>query len=253
MFARIVAIWRVGTASPSGRDRQFESPFLQRRDRGAPGLRGGARDPPRTRPSEPRGLPAVSNPRVGPAGPQLVSLPQQLRDFSAVKFSLSAIRAKSGSEAAFIFRMTWPRWTFTVISLMPMSYAICLLRRPATTKAITSRSRGVRVSKRVQLGGCFFLPQPRGDLAQGPAGSRPTGLDRGTAWSGTRSLRPLSPGRISGRGRCVRRRVFALAPCPPDFLPDRRCANTRDDRARTASAPVGFREAHSNRPDHGVS
>jgi hypothetical protein len=29
-FARIVAIWRVGTASPSRRDRQFESPFLQR-------------------------------------------------------------------------------------------------------------------------------------------------------------------------------------------------------------------------------
>ena len=30
-FARIVAIWRVGTASPSRRERQFESPFLQRR------------------------------------------------------------------------------------------------------------------------------------------------------------------------------------------------------------------------------
>ena len=28
-FARIVAIRRVGTASPSRRDRQFESPFLQ--------------------------------------------------------------------------------------------------------------------------------------------------------------------------------------------------------------------------------
>jgi hypothetical protein len=38
-----------------------------------------------------------------------------------VILSLSAIRAKSGREAAFIFRMTWPRWTLTVISLMPMS------------------------------------------------------------------------------------------------------------------------------------
>src|SRR5437879_3752964 len=28
-FARIVAIWRVGTASPSRRDRGFESPFLR--------------------------------------------------------------------------------------------------------------------------------------------------------------------------------------------------------------------------------
>jgi hypothetical protein len=31
MFALQVAIWRVGTASPSRRDRQFESPFLQQR------------------------------------------------------------------------------------------------------------------------------------------------------------------------------------------------------------------------------
>jgi hypothetical protein len=43
-----------------------------------------------------------------------------------------AIRAKSGKETAFTFRMTWPRWTFTVISLIPMSYAICLFRWPVT-------------------------------------------------------------------------------------------------------------------------
>src|SRR5215472_11149575 len=40
-------------------------------------------------------------------------------DFAAVRSNLSAIRARSGSDAAFIFRMTWPRCTFTVISLMP--------------------------------------------------------------------------------------------------------------------------------------
>jgi hypothetical protein len=37
---------------------------------------------------------------------------------------LSTIRAKSGSEVAFIFRMTWPRWTFTVIALMPTSTSL---------------------------------------------------------------------------------------------------------------------------------
>jgi hypothetical protein len=39
---------------------------------------------------------------------------------SVVEFNLlSAILARSGRDAAFIFRMTWLRWTFTVISLMP--------------------------------------------------------------------------------------------------------------------------------------
>jgi hypothetical protein len=63
---------------------------------------------------------------------------------------LSAIRAKSGSEDAFIFRITWPRWTFTVISLIPISPAICLFSRPATTHAIASRSRVVNVSNRAR-------------------------------------------------------------------------------------------------------
>src|SRR6266403_5754224 len=68
--------------------------------------------------------------------------------------------------------MTWPRWTFTVISLIPMSYAICLLRRPVTTKALTSRSRGVRVLKaRPQRGDCLFVLQP-------PAISRDAQLNR---------------------------------------------------------------------------
>ena len=45
MFAQIVAIWRVGTASPSLRDRQFESPFLQRRVTCEPELRFSRRRP----------------------------------------------------------------------------------------------------------------------------------------------------------------------------------------------------------------
>src|ERR1700724_2289483 len=67
--------------------------------------------------------------------------------------------------------MTWPRWTFTVISLMPMSWAICLLRRPVTTKAITLRSRGEGLEARPQRGDRRFVLQPR-------AISREAQLDR---------------------------------------------------------------------------
>src|SRR5262245_51309243 len=56
-----------------------------------------------------------------------------------VKSSCSAMRARSSTEEAFILRMIWPRWAFTVTSLTPMSPAICLLSRPFNTSAITSR------------------------------------------------------------------------------------------------------------------
>ncbi len=55
--------------------------------------------------------------------------------------STSAIFTRSASERAPIFRMTWPRWILTVISLIPSSPAICLFIRPAATRLITSRSR----------------------------------------------------------------------------------------------------------------
>ena len=41
---------------------------------------------------------------------------------------------RAGSESAFIFRMTWPRWAFTVISLMPSSPPTCLFKRPEATR-----------------------------------------------------------------------------------------------------------------------
>ena len=53
--------------------------------------------------------------------------------FSGASLSMSAIRLSSGSERACIFRITWVRCTFTVDSAMPISLAICLLRRPAVT------------------------------------------------------------------------------------------------------------------------
>jgi hypothetical protein len=58
---------------------------------------------------------------------------QECRGFSDTSLSLSAIRPSSGSERAFIFRMARLRWTFTVASAMPISPAICLLRRPCAT------------------------------------------------------------------------------------------------------------------------
>src|SRR5208282_4387995 len=58
-------------------------------------------------------------------------MPDQCRGgFSCASSSLSAIRLSSGSEWAFIFRIRLLRCTFTVLSVIPMSPAICLLRRP---------------------------------------------------------------------------------------------------------------------------
>ena len=42
----------------------------------------------------------------------------------------AAIVTRSGSESAFILRMTWPLCAFTVISLMPSSPPTCLFNRP---------------------------------------------------------------------------------------------------------------------------
>jgi hypothetical protein len=58
---------------------------------------------------------------------------QECCGFSGTSLSLSAIRPSSGSERAFIFRIARLRWTFTVASAMPISPAICLLRRPRAT------------------------------------------------------------------------------------------------------------------------
>ena len=58
--------------------------------------------------------------------------------------SLAAIVTRSAREAACIFRITLPRCAFTVISLMPSSPPTCLFKRPETTNAMTSRSRGLR-------------------------------------------------------------------------------------------------------------
>jgi hypothetical protein len=51
--------------------------------------------------------------------------------------SVAAIFTRAGRESAFIFRITLPRCTFTVISVMKSSLPICLFTRPRTTNAIT--------------------------------------------------------------------------------------------------------------------
>src|SRR2546425_3628559 len=58
--------------------------------------------------------------------------------------SRAAKRTKSATEPACIFAITCARCSLTVASVVPSSPAICLLRRPATIRASTSRSRRVR-------------------------------------------------------------------------------------------------------------
>jgi len=58
---------------------------------------------------------------------------ESLSEFSGISFSLSTIRQSSGSDVALIFRIMLLRCTFTVVSVMPISPAICLFSRPAAT------------------------------------------------------------------------------------------------------------------------
>src|SRR5262245_29996928 len=60
----------------------------------------------------------------------------------------STIRTRSANDLAPIFLIRLPRWTLTVISLMPTSAAICLFMSPDATKPMISFSRGVRESYR---------------------------------------------------------------------------------------------------------
>src|SRR5271166_902020 len=67
---------------------------------------------------------------------------------SAAASQAPTIRPSSGSERACIFRIALLRWTFTVASAMPISPAICLLRRPRATSIMISRSLGLSDAKR---------------------------------------------------------------------------------------------------------
>lgn len=55
------------------------------------------------------------------------------------------MRTSSARDRACIFRMTLPRWIFTVISLSPTSAAICLFSRPHVTSRMICCSRADRV------------------------------------------------------------------------------------------------------------
>lgn len=54
-------------------------------------------------------------------------------EFSGSSLNLSTIRQSSATDAALSFRIMLLRWTFTVVSVMPISPAICLFSRPSTT------------------------------------------------------------------------------------------------------------------------
>ena len=68
------------------------------------------------------------------------------RRVEAARGSIFYLCERSASDPAFIFSITRPRCTFTVTSLVPSSPATCLLSSPETTRAMTSRSRGVNDS-----------------------------------------------------------------------------------------------------------
>jgi hypothetical protein len=68
--------------------------------------------------------------------------------FPSAGLSFSTIRPSLGSERAFIFRIALLRCIFTVASAMPLSKAICLLKRPRATSIMIARSLGLSDSKR---------------------------------------------------------------------------------------------------------
>lgn len=76
---------------------------------------------------------------------------------STGRLSVDAILTSSASESAFIFVITCPRWSFTMISLVPGSKATCLLSLPETTRPITWRSRGRRLIAFLQFGELALL------------------------------------------------------------------------------------------------
>src|ERR1700728_4810818 len=62
---------------------------------------------------------------------------ESFREFgSGTIRSLAAIPTRSASESAFIFRITFPRCAFTVISEIPSSPAACLFNKPEITNAM---------------------------------------------------------------------------------------------------------------------
>ena len=69
------------------------------------------------------------------------SMPGVFAYCEIVSWRLDAILTKSAKECASIFRITLPRWAFTVISLMPSLCPTCLLSNPVATNAMTPRSR----------------------------------------------------------------------------------------------------------------
>jgi hypothetical protein len=74
-------------------------------------------------------------PCVAGAAATLVALARDYERslFSGSNFSLSTIRNSSASDDALIFRIMLLRCTFTVVSVMPISPAICLFSRPFAT------------------------------------------------------------------------------------------------------------------------
>ncbi len=104
------------------------------------------------------------------------------------------MRTRWARDSACVFSMTCARWVLTVSSLVPSSSAICLFKRPATTRFSTSVSRGVSESKRLRISvsSARSFRTVRG-RARSLSGPRPADPDREPAWSRT----PCAPSFIA--------------------------------------------------------
>jgi hypothetical protein len=99
------------------------------------------------------------------------------------KNSLKALRQACEVEFLGHFHQIceWPRWAFTVISLMPSSPPTCLLNRLDTTNVVTSRSRGVSEAQQSRRTCNSVSSQERPGCVRELLGWRSTARHLGTA------------------------------------------------------------------------
>jgi len=81
--------------------------------------------------------------------------------FSGNSFSLATIRQSSATDSAFNFRVMLLRWTFTVVSVIPISPAICLFSRPSTTCIRIALTRRQFFESRPERAQHLFIFAPR--------------------------------------------------------------------------------------------
>ena len=77
---------------------------------------------------------------------------------------MSAILTGLANDLARIFRVTCPRWAFTVTSITPISWAICLFWRPGARRGpgCTDHVVAFGLEQRTLANHTYTPPQPNG-------------------------------------------------------------------------------------------